>query len=103
MFQKIFSNLLLVNLLLLASYAGAALKNAGKLHINSDIGASIYIDGHKKSVIGDKGYANILLTDGEHTIKVERVTDEWIYQKTRTVFSGSNISISSFDVKYPFN
>jgi hypothetical protein len=49
----------------------------------------------KKGMIGDSGYTNILLEEGEYEVKVEKASSngEWLYTKTRTVFLGANSSV----------
>ena len=88
--------LTVIGLLVLSSCGDAAPADAGKLRIKADkAGAYIYIDGDKKGMIGDSGYTNILLAEGEYKIKVEKASNdgEWVYTKTRTVFLGADSSV----------
>lgn len=64
-----------LTLVLLASatllYAGK-----GKVRVASDVqGAYIYVDGKKKEMTGER-FTSILLEEGEHNIKVEKVKDD---------------------------
>ncbi|SHN92583.1 hypothetical protein BHECKSOX_1103 [Bathymodiolus heckerae thiotrophic gill symbiont] len=94
MFKKT-TQLLILTMALLFNNSYAAPKDAGKLRISSDrAGAYIYINGRKKAMTSDEGYTSILLAEGEYKVKVEKVTDEWIYSKTREVFLGADISIN---------
>ena len=79
---------------MLGSCGNSAPADAGKLRISADkAGAYIYINGDKKGMTGDEGYTNILLAEGEYKVKIEKITDEWVYTKTRNIFVGADSSV----------
>ena len=85
---------LLILSILFSSCSSDPSDEVGKIRISSDYhGANIYIDGNLKGTIGDKGYTDISFNQGKHEIKVEKITDDWIYRKTSVVVIESNSSI----------
>lgn len=69
-------------------------KGEGKVRIASDKEDMIlYINGNKKATVG-KTYTDILLSEGDYEIKVEKVIDdgEWKYIGIKQVFVGENTS-----------
>ena len=87
--------LLLIALLATTSslYAGK-----GKIRIACDKeGAYIYVDGKKKAMTGE-GFTSILLEEGEHMVRVEKVdsgyipTGDWILQEEKNIFVGEDTS-----------
>lgn len=86
---------IILNILLVSS-CGAAPDNAGKVDVQSSkSGALVYVDGKTKGMTGDDGWMSLLLAEGKHEIKVEKLSDngEWLYTKTRTLFLGADSSI----------
>lgn len=80
----------LVSLLMLSNlYAGQ-----GKIRVSSDKeGAYIYVDGKKKAMTGE-GFTNILLEEGDYTIKVVKPIDEnSLYVLSKEVFVGAETSL----------
>ncbi len=66
----------------------------GKIGISTDIKSGyIYIDGKKKAMVGD-GFTNLLLEEGEYTVKIKysSADGEWIYKGTKKIFVGEDSS-----------
>jgi len=83
-------------IILLSACSESAPADAGKLRILADQKpAYIYINGQKKAMIGDEGFTNILLAEGEYTVKVEKNSDDgqWVFSKERIVFVGADSSV----------
>lgn len=68
----------------------------GKLRVAADQpGAYIYVNGQKKAMVGDEGYTNILLPEGEYEIRVEKESDdgEFVWRGVRKTFVGADTSL----------
>ena len=91
----------IISLFAISACSDAAPADAGKVRIKADkAGAYIYIDGRKKGITGDDGRTNILLSKGQYIMKVEKITDEFLYTQQRNIeiFSDSSIELN-FNLK----
>jgi hypothetical protein len=70
------------------------LAGQGKIRVACDKeGAYIYVDGKKKAMTGE-GFTNILLEEGDYTIKVVKPIDEnSLYVLSKEVFVGAESSV----------
>lgn len=67
----------------------------GTLWVASDTqGAYIYVNNEKRAMTGE-GYSSLLLEEGEHLIKVEKISDDevTIYRQSKKVFIGAESSV----------
>ena len=78
------------------AYSGWFISSEGELHIKSDVkGATIFIDGVKKGVVGD-GYTIITVKEGDHKIRVYKHTEEWNYEGIEKTFVAEKSSIEIY-------
>ncbi|MCF6207524.1 MAG: DUF1566 domain-containing protein, partial [Sulfurovum sp.] len=82
--------------------AGSLYAGKGKIRVASDVqGAYVYVDGKKKAMTGE-GFTSILLEEGEHSIRVEKIApdERHLYVAKKKVFVGEDSSTKlSFKLK----
>ena len=80
----------------ITSIGFASPPNTGEVGIAADqVGAWIYLNGEKKGMIGDDGFTNIVIKEGEYELLIEKPIEgsPLAWSSTRKVFVGEGTSI----------